>query len=65
MSLLDGDIDLHALGGQKDAYKGLWHAIPSRDCAYCAAVIKSKSGIILMNIRRTQHNLIYLNHKRI
>ena len=39
-SPLDGDIDVHALGGQKDAYERLWHAIPSRDCAYCSAVNK-------------------------
>ena len=37
-SPLDADIDVHALGGQKDAYEVLWHAIPSRDCAYSAAV---------------------------
>ena len=35
-SPLDGDVDVHALGGQKDAYEGFQHAIPSRDCAYAA-----------------------------
>ena len=36
-SALDGDIDVHALGSQKDACEGLWHAVPSRDCAHSAA----------------------------
>ena len=39
-SPLQGDIDVHTLGGQKGTYEGLWHAIPSRDCAYGAAVNK-------------------------
>ena len=39
-SPLDSDFDVHALGGQEDPYEGLWHAIPSMDCAYSAAVNK-------------------------
>ena len=34
---LDCDGDVHALGGQKDVYEGLWYAVPNRDCAYYAA----------------------------
>ena len=29
---------VHAFGGLKDAYEGLWHAIPRRGCGYYAAV---------------------------
>ena len=39
-SLLDGDIDVHTLGGQKHTYEGIWHGIPSRECAYHAAVLR-------------------------
>ena len=39
-SPLNGDIDVHVLGGQKDVYEGLCHAVPSRECAYNTAVSK-------------------------
>ena len=40
-SLLDGDINVHALDGQKNAYEGLWYAVLSRDCAYHAEVMQA------------------------
>ena len=38
-SPLDSDISIHALGGLKHTYEGIWHGILSRDCAYHATVI--------------------------
>ena len=38
-SPLDSDIDVHALGGQKHTFEGIWNGILSRDCVYHTAVI--------------------------
>ena len=42
-------IDVHALGGQKHTYEGMWHSFPCTDCAYHAAVMEFHPHPMLLN----------------
>ena len=48
-SPLDSNVNIHGLGGQKHAYEGLWHNIPSRDCMYHATVMQAHLHPMLLD----------------